>query len=304
LLDVQSGLSAPIFGEEDGRVFFWEQLPKVSLVAAARRLNVYSRWSFVTSLRFASITEAEVFMMKVKKSAFLLFSVLIAFSLATPSFAAKGGTPASANGKGKTQASVDEPTATRTLSSLAISGPNSQNENTSATFAATATWSDGSTSAATPAWSENSAYATISTSGVLTASAVTSNQTVTVTASFTSGGVTKTATKSESIVDVPLAPTEPILPAQITLAWDPSADPQVIGYRLYYKESFAGDPSYNTPPFDSTGLFEGDSPIDIGKTATATLNLPYDTTVFCFAVTTYNSDGLESDYSNIACTTN
>ena len=230
-------------------------------------------------------------MMKMKKSAILLFAVLIAFSLATPSFAAKGGIP----GSGKTK---------RTLSSLTISGPASLDENASATFAATATWSDGSTSAASAAWSENSAYATISTNGVLTASAVTSNQTVTVTASYTSGGVTKTTAKSVSIIDLPLESTEPVLPEKITLAWDPSTDPQVIGYRLYYKESFADDPSYNTPPFDSTGLFEGDSPIDIGKNETITLNLPYDTTVFCFAVTTYNSDGLESDYSNIVCTSN
>ncbi|HXV20363.1 MAG TPA: hypothetical protein VD811_05145 [Desulfuromonadales bacterium] len=230
-------------------------------------------------------------MMKMKMSAFLLFTVLIAFSLATPSFAAKGGTPGS--GKAKT-----------TLSSLVISGPALLDENASAPFAATAIWSDGSTSAATPTWSENSAYATISTSGVLTTSAVTANQTVTVTASYTSGGVTKTATKSASIVNVPPPPADPILPAQITLAWDPSTDPQVTGYRLYYKESFADDPSFQTPPFDSTGLFEGGSPIDVGKTETYALNLPYDTTVFCFAVTTYNVDGLESDYSNIVCTTN
>jgi hypothetical protein len=149
-------------------------------------------------------------MMKMKKSAILLFAVLIAFSLATPSFAAKDGVPASGNGKGKTKTSTVEPP----------------------------------------------------------------------------------------------PPTEPVLPEQITLAWDPSADPQVVGYRLYYKESFADDPSFQTPPFDSTGLFEGGSPIDVGKTETYALNLPYDTTVFCFAVTTYNVNGLESDYSNVVCTTN
>jgi len=60
-------------------------------------------------------------------------------------------------------------------------------ENTSATFSATATWSDGSMSTTTPTWSENSAYTTISSGGVLTASEVTANQTVAVTASYTSG---------------------------------------------------------------------------------------------------------------------
>jgi hypothetical protein len=229
-------------------------------------------------------------MMKTTKSALVIFTVLFAFSLAPQAFAAKGGTPGS--GKAKT-----------TLSNLTISGPNTLNENTHATFTAIATWSNGSTSTVTPTWSENSAFAAIGTSGVLTASEVTSNQTVTVTASYTSGGVSKTATRTVSIADVPLASTEPILPAQITLTWDPSADPQVIGYRLYYKESFADDPLYTTPPFDSTGLYEGDSPVDVGENTTTTVNLPYDTTVFCFAVTTYNADGLESDYSNIVCTT-
>jgi hypothetical protein len=149
-------------------------------------------------------------MMKMKKFTLGIFTVLLAFGLSTPAFAAKGGAPASDNGKGKTKTSIVEPAPT----------------------------------------------------------------------------------------------TEPILPAEITLVWDPSDDPQVIGYRLYYKESFADDPSYQTPPFDSTGLYEGESPIDVGKNETLTLNLPYDTTIFCFAVTTYNSDGLESDYSNIVCTTN
>jgi hypothetical protein len=232
-------------------------------------------------------------MMKMKKVVFVIFTALITFAISTPTFAAKGGIPGSDNGKGKTKL---------TLSSLNISGPDSLNENTSATYTANAIWSDGSTSVVTPAWSENSAYATISTSGVLTASEVTSAQMVTVTATYTSGDITKTATKSVSIVDVSLESSESILPAQITLSWDPSTDPLVTGYKLYYKESFSDDPAYKTPPFDSTGLFEGDSPINLGKTETATLNLPYDTTVFCFAVASYNSDGLESDYSNIVCT--
>ena len=59
------------------------------------------------------------------------------------------------------------------------------------TYTATATWSDSTTTAVTPTWSENSSYATISAGGCPTASAVTSNQTVTVTASYASGGVTR-----------------------------------------------------------------------------------------------------------------
>jgi len=120
-----------------------------------------------------------------------------------------------------------------TLSSLSISGPSSLNEGSSGTFSATASWSDGSTSSVTPSWSENSSYASISSGGVLSASSVSSNQTVTVTASYSSGGVTRTATRSVTIVDVPagtvsalqnIAITGPVAtsPAKIyRLSWDP-----------------------------------------------------------------------------------
>jgi len=54
----------------------------------------------------------------------------------------------------------------------------------------------------TPAWSENSSFASISTRGALTASPVTTNQPVTVTASYIAGGITQTATRAVTIVNV------------------------------------------------------------------------------------------------------
>jgi hypothetical protein len=84
-----------------------------------------------------------------------------------------------------------------------------------------------------PTWSEDSSYATITTGGALTSSAVTSNQAVTVTATY--GG--RTGTRSVTIVDVaaaaPAAPknmgiTGPTSSASVTvsteiyrLTWDP-----------------------------------------------------------------------------------
>jgi hypothetical protein len=91
-----------------------------------------------------------------------------------------------------------------TLTGLTITGPASLNESTTATYTATASWSNGTTSAVTPTWSENSTATTISTAGVLTASAVTANTAVTVSASYTSGGVTQSATKAVTVVDVPV----------------------------------------------------------------------------------------------------
>jgi len=109
-----------------------------------------------------------------------------------------GTFPGDANSK-----PVITPPPAPTLSSLAISGPSSVDENGVATFVATASWSNGSTSLVTPTWSENSTFATISASGVLSAAEVTASQSVTVSASYSASGVTKTATKTVTIVDIP-----------------------------------------------------------------------------------------------------
>ena len=89
--------------------------------------------------------------------------------------------------------------ATAVLTGVTVSGPSTVNEGGTGTYTATGTWDNGTTAAISPTWSVNSSYATISAGGVLTASAVTSNQPVTVTATY--GG--RTGTKSVTIVDVP-----------------------------------------------------------------------------------------------------
>jgi hypothetical protein len=88
------------------------------------------------------------------------------------------------------------------LTGLSISGPASVNENSTATYTAIASWSDGSTTAVSPGWSENSPYASINTGGVLTTKGVTRNQNVKITATYTSGGVKKSATKSITILNL------------------------------------------------------------------------------------------------------
>ncbi|MCK4858765.1 MAG: hypothetical protein KAT58_12395, partial [candidate division Zixibacteria bacterium] len=131
-----------------------------------------------------------------------------------------------------------------TLTSLNISGSSSVNESSTSSYAATATFSDGSTQTVTGSadWSEDSSYASISGSGVLTASEVTGDETVIITASYTSGGVTRTAQKVVTITDVPesnLPPSTPVItspydgqmeceltPTIVTEAFsDPDGDP-------------------------------------------------------------------------------
>jgi|GEM_PF-589804 len=107
------------------------------------------------------------------------------------------------------------PTST-TLESLSISGPDSVSEGSTASYAATARFSDGSSQPATNSsdWSENSLYASITGSGVLTTSLVPSEQTVTITASYTFANVTRTAQKTMTITDIPESnrpPQQPII---------------------------------------------------------------------------------------------
>ena len=142
------------------------------------------------------------------------------------------------------------------LASVAVSGPTSVNEGGTGSYTATGTWDNGTTAAITPTWTENSTYATITSGGVLTASAVTANQTVTVTASY--GG--RTGTMSVTIVDAPgTAPaaaknigiTGPISSgtAQVwRLAWDPvttyaNSAPLEAGRTVRYTVYWTDDPA-------------------------------------------------------------
>jgi len=78
----------------------------------------------------------------------------------------------------------------------------------------------------------------------------------------------------------------------ITLSWDPSPTPEVSGYNIYYKQD-----NMNFP-FDGTGATEGNSPVDVGDTLSATLTNLNDDVNYFFSVTAYSSDA-ESSYSNI-----
>jgi hypothetical protein len=90
------------------------------------------------------------------------------------------------------------------------------NENSSASYTATAFFSDGSTQTVTGSanWSEDSSYASINSNGVLASSEVSSDVTITIQASYTYEGVTETERKIATIIDVPesnLAPSTPTI---------------------------------------------------------------------------------------------
>lgn len=82
------------------------------------------------------------------------------------------------------------------LTGLSINGPATVAPNSSASYTATASFSDSSTRDVTngSSWSDNSAYATMGSTGTMTTTAPATNQSVTVQAGYSSGGVTRTAT--------------------------------------------------------------------------------------------------------------
>jgi hypothetical protein len=86
--------------------------------------------------------------------------------------------------------------------------------------------------------------------------------------------------------------------ADITLTWDPNVEPDLAGYKVYYKKGTSGS------PYNGTGLtYNGNtanSPIDVGLTTQVTLSDLSSTDVYFFVVTAYDNEvpSLESGYSN------
>ena len=79
---------------------------------------------------------------------------------------------------------------------------------------------------------------------------------------------------------------------EASFEWTPNPEP-LTGYKLYYK---LGDSS--TPPYDGTGLNEGDSPITLGKVTEYTVTGLSDDKTYYFALTAYNEEE-ESGYSEL-----
>ena len=82
-----------------------------------------------------------------------------------------------------------------------------------------------------------------------------------------------------------LAPRQ-LVAADVTLAWDPNSETDLAGYKVYY----------GTSP----GTYG--APISMGKRTTFTVNGLSPGTYY-FAVTAYNTSGLESGFSNEVSTT-
>ena len=89
-----------------------------------------------------------------------------------------------------------------------------------------------------------------------------------------------------------LAWCAPAYALDVTLQWDANTEADLAGYKVYYKTETSG-PSYN-----GTGAVEGSSPVDVGNRTEITLHGLNEDVIYFFAVTAYNTDQLESGFSN------
>ena len=85
----------------------------------------------------------------------------------------------------------------------------------------------------------------------------------------------------------------PCFAATVALSWDPNTEPDLAGYKVYYKADSS------SLPFDGTGAAEGASPLDSSSQASATISGLDPNKAHFFAVTAYNTSGVESSFSNI-----
>jgi hypothetical protein len=87
----------------------------------------------------------------------------------------------------------------------------------------------------------------------------------------------------------------PVVAEGATLAWDQNPEPEVVGYKIYYKTNTT------TFPFNGSSLPEGASPITVNgaNNTSLTVDLPDDGNIYYFTATAVSSSGLESTFSDI-----
>lgn len=87
----------------------------------------------------------------------------------------------------------------------------------------------------------------------------------------------------------------------VTLAWDANSETNLAGYKIYYGTTAGG-------PYNGSGSSEGASPIDVPLNSLTNPSSPEFTIhgladgPYYFVATAYNTEGLESGYSNEAST--
>lgn len=89
----------------------------------------------------------------------------------------------------------------------------------------------------------------------------------------------------------------PCFATNVLLQWDPNTESDIAGYKVYYKADSS------TQPFNGTGASEGVSPIDVHNLTSTTITGLDSAHAYYFAVTAYNTAGVESAFSTIVTIT-
>ena len=92
---------------------------------------------------------------------------------------------------------------------------------------------------------------------------------------------------------IALLATATCFASTVTLQWNANTETDLAGYRVYYRADSSA------VPFAGTGATQGASPIDVAKNTTATISGLDSGHANFFAVTAYNTAGVESPYSNV-----
>ncbi len=87
--------------------------------------------------------------------------------------------------------------------------------------------------------------------------------------------------------------------AEVRFTWDPNSESDLAGYKLYYENET------DTGLYTGSGADEGDSPVVIdledltdSDSPTFTISGLEEGVYYYFALTAFNTSGLESDFSN------
>ena len=86
--------------------------------------------------------------------------------------------------------------------------------------------------------------------------------------------------------------------AEFNFSWEGNSEPNLAGYKLYYKSGACCE------PYDGTGADQGDSPISIALGDLSDLKNPQytvtgldDDTIYFFSITAVDTDDFQSDYA-------
>lgn len=79
----------------------------------------------------------------------------------------------------------------------------------------------------------------------------------------------------------------------VALSWDANTESNLAGYKVYYQADSSAI------PFQGAGAVEGASPVQVYNKTTATISGLDPGRTYYFAITAYDTAGMESSYSNI-----